>query len=1385
MVSSFFSRRRADERHGEVGDRDFADAEPELPANQPGPAAPEEAEPLPTLGDSIIAWRRSLARTLQDETQELRDLRVALEDAHPGGLAQLYVDHPTRLPTLIREPHSLKRASDGISKLRKKVGDLRGRYGKGDVQLAIGTATWDGSSSETPVLMRPATIAEDIDGALTLQLLPGVELSSTLVRKISESGAGLDMSALAEAMNGPEGFLPAAALEVIREAGIDIPGFAVREGLGLGIYAHPAARMYQELQRLETQSVSPVVLALSGDQAARASLLAGKREPNLADRDPWHELGLGDQSPKTLEVIEQLEAGLSAVVLAPGGVGQSAARASIAAALTSSGNTVVVVVSGAEEHAELLRTFEEAGARSVVADLSVYADQAATREQLTQAASGDFSLPPDPELNSDRVKLERARTALSDHTAALHEDFEPWGVSPFDALQVLTDLTSLADPPSTSLRFPMETLSTLAVDGGKRAGELLEQASALGLFQPEMPVSPWTGVVIEDPTEVSDVLAALGRLDEQAFPAVRMQMAVAPAQTELIGALTLSEWEDQLELLIRVRDTLDIFVPQVLERSPADMVVATAPKQWRKARNINLKGSALRSLQRQAKDSVRTGVHVKDLHAELVSAQAVRHQWTKARSSADSFPAVPENLETLQASLKQLHEDLEKVKPLLEPVYGELESLPVDELAGIISALYEDPEGATQIPELLGVLDELDALGLHDLVMDLRARGIDGASLGLELDLAWWASALGFMLAEDPRLGGFDPAMLTGLLEQARQLDARQVDSLGAALEQRVSARGLDTLALYPEQQEELLARLGAGETPRDLFASMALPWDLLPVVVCGPAQVLDLVQPSRPVGSLVLGDLPNVTPGELAPLLERASQVVAVLSSRGGPPGSAAAALVEALPRLDLPRESGGPGHVFTEILALHDGASDQLIVPSPKATKPFDFVTVDGRGLPAPGVHAIETSAAEAAAVVELMATALRDHPDQKLAVVAFSPRHAENLALAVRKHGEDYPEFADAVAAAGGLPSLLKTPADLAATQADRVIVSVGFAKTPHGRVIHDFGALSTDDGVEMMQDLVQGLRGDVTIVSSLRAGDVDSSRLRHDGARILIDMLAAAESGLTSLPVAEDDQEPQAPPHLLVDLAERLHRLGLRVVPNLGVEGGLVIPLAIGHPEVPNELLVAVLTDDDSYISEPSLRVRGRHWPQLLEKQGWKVHTALSMSVFIDPNREAQEIVQLALDAVDEYYTRLGLPHTPAAARALGVPFVGAGASADSPENQEVGEPDTGRVTELDVTGTLAILDTGPGTQEPLDVWASELGELDSVKLRGPRPPYASGLPLAAYSDDQLDEMARWILRDGVSRDDQEMVDELREELGITRRGVQTDAVLRTVVRRVRN
>ena len=80
--------------------------------------------------------------------------------------------------------------------------------------------------------------------------------------------------------------------------------------------------------------------------------------------------------------------------------------------------------------------------------------------------------------------------------------------------------------------------------------------------------------------------------------------------------------------------------------------------------------------------------------------------------------------------------------------------------------------------------------------------------------------------------------------------------------------------------------------------------------------------------------------------------------------------------------------------------------------------------------------------------------------------------------------------------------------------------------------------------------------------------------------------------------------------------------------------------------------------------------------------------------------------------------------------------------------------------------------------------SERAEPGEAPERVERPRIAQGLPLQAYSDDQLDDLMAWIRSDGVGRSEAREVEELRAALALRRRGSGIDAVLANAVRRTR-
>ena len=80
-------------------------------------------------------------------------------------------------------------------------------------------------------------------------------------------------------------------------------------------------------------------------------------------------------------------------------------------------------------------------------------------------------------------------------------------------------------------------------------------------------------------------------------------------------------------MLAGVRGALDVFQPMIFERSAEDMIAATANRAWRVEHGITLGRLHRRRLRRQAKDQLRPGRPVADLHAALVDVHEQRRIW--------------------------------------------------------------------------------------------------------------------------------------------------------------------------------------------------------------------------------------------------------------------------------------------------------------------------------------------------------------------------------------------------------------------------------------------------------------------------------------------------------------------------------------------------------------------------------------------------------------------------------------------------------------------------------------------------------------------------------------------------------------------------------------
>ena len=286
-----------------------------------------------------------------------------------------------------------------------------------------------------------------------------------------------------------------------------------------------------------------------------------------------------------------------------------------------------------------------------------------------------------------------------------------------------------------------------------------------------------------------------------------------------------------------------------------------------------------------------------------------------------------------------------------------------------------------------------------------------------------------------------------------------------------------------------------------------------------------------------------------------------------------------------------------------------------------------VEGHGIVAEGDAAVETTKAEVDAVVALVLEHARTTPDRSLGVIALGITHAARVEEALRRalasqRGDVLAFFDEDASEAFFVKNLERVQGD----ERDDIILTIGYGKTPHGRVLHRFGPLNTEGGERRLNVATTRARRAMTVVSSIAADDLDPSRLRARGAMMLRDFLAyAADPGHQSAAAAAGSIG--SPSVVMGDLAQRLRAHGLVVHERVGSSADPV-DLAVEDPEKPGRMLLAVESDGPEYAGMRTPRDRDRLRGEHLERLGWRHVRVWSTDVFRDPARDVSRILEAA-------------------------------------------------------------------------------------------------------------------------------------------------------------
>ncbi|MGF6821784.1 HPt (histidine-containing phosphotransfer) domain-containing protein [Microbacterium sp. ZKA21] len=1148
---------------------------------------------------------------------------IDISKAHPGSLPQFITGRSTLLSNLFRDEVGLRTARLAAERITAKHTELRTVRGIDAVHLAVGLAGWriGGVQFSAPVLLRPLAIRRH-HSDFELKLQGSFSVNPQLVRIAREHfGITIDAEALAALAYDGGIFKPQPVIDSLRALTRSIDTFSVQPRLVVSVFADVASAMASDSRDLD----HPVLNALAGHVDDRERFTAERPAPNVTspdDRAPASDNLLLDADSEQEAVLARIAAGQSMAIATLPGTGGTQTVINALGELIRAGKRVLVVSA---------RRSTLDGVRHRLSGIgldSLAVGPASIRRDLVHAI-GRNEKATAPKAGEVDDALVRLRTVLRDYRHALTSPVAGTGASVLDATRHLTRLASLEHPPSTTARLGTDALARLAGDRNAAAGKLV-QAARLGEFRFGPDDSPWYGVSFESTEAARAAHELAGRLHSSSVPALLERAYELIAQTRMRPFATIEELGEYLRLLQGMRDSLDRFSPSVFERPLGELIQAHGSR--RDAPGMS--GANRRRLKKLAKEYVRPGVHILDMHEALLRIQQQRTEWQRF-VDAGVAPEIPLGLSDVYASWQRVHAELAELDAALgrrEP----LATLPLARLVRTLAGLAAKSDVFENLVERATIRDELAKLGLGPLLAELSVRHVAENRVADELEFAWWQSLLERALQDDRALLGANTAVVDRLERDFRLVDEAHAAMAGPLLAWQLANQWKIAIVDEPTQSQNLRRALTQGTpTAAEIVeAAPALMSVLAPAWIASPYQVPEIPD-SVEFDTVLLVDAAAINLAEAAPAIRRARQVVAFgdpVTQRPTPFRVAVAGdedwepevafdsvsvferLADLLPVATLTRSYRAGGEDLAELIndAFYGGEIQSL--PWAGSYLGRGSLTVDyvegGVGAPDPISGAVESPDAEVSRVVTLVVEHAVHRPTESLMVVTASTRHAERVRAAVANAFAGRSDVAAFVSRDTAEPFAVLTLEESVAESRDRVIFSLGFGLTKHGRVLSDFGDLSTADGERLLTVGMTRARRSMVLVSSIRPSAFDEGRLEH-GAATLMTILGglAARSRDARL---EDLADP-----LTLALARELRRVGASV----DVDYRGLLPIVAQH----NGRAVVIESDPES--REESLRESLRLRPNVLRRLGWHYVRVHAFDLYSDPATAANRIAEV--------------------------------------------------------------------------------------------------------------------------------------------------------------
>ena len=279
--------------------------------------------------------------------------------------------------------------------------------------------------------------------------------------------------------------------------------------------------------------------------------------------------------------------------------------------------------------------------------------------------------------------------------------------------------------------------------------------------------------------------------------------------------------------------------------------------------------------------------------------------------------------------------------------------------------------------------------------------------------------------------------------------------------------------------------------------------------------------------------------------------------------------------------------------------------------------------------GVYDYGINIEEAKAIFEEVKRRFND-PElckQSIGIITFNIKQQDLILDMINDYFDSNPEISQ-INKANKEELFVKDLENVQGHERDVIIFSIGFGYDKNNKFSLLFGPLSTLRGERRLNVAVTRARKEMIVFASIHGSDINPSKTKNEGPKVLKNFLTYAEFGKGTL-IVEGNHQTNVEEGIEKYIKEDLEAKGYQCDINVG-DSKFKINLCVKNNE--GKYILGIICDGVTYKDTPTCRDRNSVQTQMLKRLKWKVIHVYTLDYF--KNRSA--VINTIINAINKAY-----------------------------------------------------------------------------------------------------------------------------------------------------